>query len=79
MENLRGFKVKYHGPTDTRGSRVSITDTRHNQKVTIPYDYKLNSAYDMAEVWLKEKGIECKWLTDDGAILLTDDFATKIK
>lgn len=33
--------TKYHGPTNTRGSRISATANGH--RVTIPYDYSLNT------------------------------------
>ena len=32
MKNKRMFVAKYLGPTDTRGTRFKITDTRHRGK-----------------------------------------------
>lgn len=34
--------TKYHGPTNTRGARITATDA-NGEKVTIPFRYKLNT------------------------------------
>jgi len=37
------IRTRYHGPTDTRGARISATDTYGNQ-TTLPYPYALSGA-----------------------------------
>ena len=37
---MKAIMTKYHGPTETRGSRISASDSDGN-RVYIPYDYKL--------------------------------------
>ena len=39
---MKAILTKYHGPTDTRGSRISATDSDGN-RVSIPYPHELNS------------------------------------
>lgn len=38
---MKAITTKYHGPTDTRGSRISATDGDGN-RVTLPYDHSLS-------------------------------------
>lgn len=77
--NLRAFKIKYIGPTDFRGSRVSITDTRHRERVLIPYNHQYNDCFEVAYWYLQTKGIKCEFQSYDGDVLLTKDFSTKLK
>lgn len=37
---MKAIQTKYHGPTNTRGSRISATDG--GNKVTIPYPHELS-------------------------------------
>jgi len=39
---VKAILTKYHGPTDSRGSRISATDM-DGHKVTVPYDHSLSS------------------------------------
>ena len=39
---MKAITTKYHGPTATRGSRISASDGDGN-RVYISYDYALNS------------------------------------
>ena len=39
---MKAITTKYHGPTSTRGSKVSASDKDGN-RVSIPYDHALNS------------------------------------
>ena len=57
MKNLNLIEVKYLGPTNNKGSRVKLTSHRLKETVTIPYDYNLNHPLEMAEAYLKEKGL----------------------
>ena len=38
---MKAIVTKYHGPTDTRGSRITASDEDGN-KCTIPYPYQLS-------------------------------------
>jgi hypothetical protein len=39
---MKAILTRYHGPTNTRGSRYSATDSDRN-RISIPADYSLNS------------------------------------
>jgi hypothetical protein len=39
---MKAITTKFHGPTDTRGSRYTATDSDKN-RVTVSTDYALNS------------------------------------
>lgn len=41
---MTGYKVKYHGPTDTRGSRFTVTNLQTGERKTVPYDYSSPNA-----------------------------------
>ncbi len=38
---MKAITTKYHGPTDTKGSRITADDGDGN-RVTIPYPYELS-------------------------------------
>ena len=38
---MKAIETKYHGPTDTRGSRITASDSDGN-RVSIPYPYELS-------------------------------------
>jgi hypothetical protein len=38
---MKAIRTKYHGPTDTRGSRISASDEDGN-RVSIPYPHELS-------------------------------------
>ena len=38
---MKAITTKYHGPTDTRGARISATDNDGN-RVTVPYEHALS-------------------------------------
>jgi len=51
--------VKYHGPTNYKGSRVSITSKRFNKKLTFSWDYSNGtSSLDQIGSILIEKEID---------------------
>lgn len=56
MTNYHVIKVKYLGPTNSRGSRVRLTSERFAESVTIPYNYALNNIESMAKEYLTDKG-----------------------
>lgn len=78
IQNMRAFEVKYLGHTNHNGSRIRITDTRHNRSIIIPYDYESNSATETALKYLNKRGFRivkkvCLERTD---LLLSKDFMT---
>lgn len=81
MKNLRLFTVKYHGPTNSRGSRVSIYDERNSKRKSIGYRHELNNIHEMAHEYLKSIGIVCTIMGEckDACILGSDDFSTPLK
>lgn len=56
VKNYHILKVKYIGPTNSRGSRVKITSDRFQQSVTMNYDNAYNTATDIAAAWLLRNG-----------------------
>lgn len=58
---MKAIKTTYHGPTNTRGSRISATDEDGN-RVSIPYPYELigMDAHAQAALALCEK-MEWDW------------------
>ena len=52
------LKIRYLGATNTRGSRIKITDIEDSKNtITIPFDYKYNSALDNAVSYLIDNNI----------------------
>ena len=53
---MKAITTKFHGPTNTRGSRISATDEDGN-RVTVSVDHALNtdSRYDAAAIALCQK------------------------
>ena len=53
---MKAIETKYHGPTNSRGSRFSAKDSDGN-RVTLPHDYALNSYanHEAAAVALVQK------------------------
>jgi hypothetical protein len=56
MQNFHGVLVQYLGATNTRGSRVKLTSTRHGDSITLPLDYAHNTCYEQAAEWLQDHG-----------------------
>ncbi len=67
--NMHALTVRFAGPTNYRGSRVTITDERHNSytdeangkrrtRVTLPYDYRIGSTLEQALAWLVRAGYD---------------------
>ena len=84
IKRYRAFSVKYMPPTNTKGSRISIIDNRRGERVTIPYDYKYDSPWEIAVTHLLnlQHPIEIEALgmsKDDSHVLLTTDFSTSMK
>jgi len=41
---MTGYKVKYHGPTNYRGSRFTVTNLQTGERKTVSYDYSASNA-----------------------------------
>lgn len=78
MKNFHVIEVKYHGPTNTRGSKISLYSARFSKRVYIPFDYSLNHPSEMAEKYLLENGFEIVGCVDGKQVdfIITDTFKT---
>lgn len=56
MTNLHLFKIKFLGPTNSKGSRVKIVSERFKQKIVISWDYSANSSVQIAANHLQKLG-----------------------
>lgn len=83
MQHLRQIKVKCLPPTNFKGARVSITDTRHHKQAIIPWNDRLGHLKYQAITYLNNMEINIVGYTDvegsDFIYFYTDDFATPIK
>lgn len=73
MKNLQAIQVKILSATNTKGTRVKLSNG-YSQKI-LPFDYRFNSDVDMAIDYLLQRGIEIVALTcinGDDFILLND-------
>ncbi len=82
MKNHRLFHVKYLGATNSRSSRVKIYDLRFDKFRVIPYNHEFNNIHEMADEYLKTKGIVCDVIGEannlKGYILGTENFQDQI-
>ncbi len=76
MKNVNVIKVKYLGATNTKGSRVKIVSDRFKSNVTLGYDYKFNSALDIALDYLSKLGFDVIGCNNDGDVgyIITSTF-----
>lgn len=83
LNNLRGFKVKYLGATNHRGSRVKIVDTRHERQVEMSYDYSIGDIIKQAIKYLADNKISVEGMTNNESkgeyTLLSLDFSTPLR
>ncbi len=56
MTNYHGVLVQYLGATNTKGSRVKLTSTRHGDSITLSLDYAHNTCHEQAAEWLQNHG-----------------------
>jgi len=80
-EHLLAVIVKYIPASDTKGSRVKMTLPRDKKSKTIAFDHEYNTSYQIAEAYLKGKGIEVKAEADMGEehlLLIAWDYARKL-
>jgi hypothetical protein len=80
--NLRTLEVVFMSATNTRGSKVKITDLLRSESISISYDYKFNNCMDIAIDYLeKELKIEILYTSESkkGYLLHTNNFDASIK
>ena len=56
FSNTRVLNYKYLGPTNTKGSRIKITDKWFKKSITIPYSYEYSTGYENVLAYLINKG-----------------------
>jgi len=80
--HFRGIQVKYYGPTNYRGSRIKLYDTRHKMTVWLSYSYKYGDIKSQAIDHLLKQGIESDGFTYDEKTgvytILTTNFSTDL-
>ena len=60
--------VKYHGPTDSKGSRISLTLPRwEDRRIYIPFDYESRDILDNATSALDAAGVKIAAHLDIGS------------
>lgn len=81
--NLRVFKIKYVPPTNNRGSRVEIKETKRyrdqkDDKVLLSYDYEIGDVLEQALRYLKDKGFEivCRGSENNHYYVLANNWGT---
>ena len=56
MQNLQMIEIKYLSPTNTKGARVKLIDTRFKVSEILSYDYEIGDIVKQAIQHLKNKG-----------------------
>tara|TARA_R110000737_G_scaffold337809_1_gene358302 strand:- start:533 stop:826 length:294 start_codon:yes stop_codon:yes gene_type:complete len=81
LNHLRLFKVKYLCPTNIKGSRVKITDTKHNKSIILGYDYKYSDIRDQVIEYLTNKDITIDSFSSDSnnIFIMSTNHSTQIK
>ena len=72
--SVRVLNFKYLGPTNTKGSRVKITDKWFGQSVTISQDYRFNSAADTAVAYLLEREWAVSGVNSESGIIIMSEW-----
>lgn len=72
--SVRVLNYKYLGPTNTKGSRVKITDKWFGQSVTISYDYRFSSAAESAVAYLLERGWAVSGVNSESGIIIMSEW-----
>ena len=83
IPHLRMFEIKFLPPTNYKGDRVKITDTRFEKSVIISYNYEDRGTLETALKFLVNKGIKYNSFSHDEKtkkyFIMTQDFETQIK
>tara|TARA_R100000458_G_C8181143_1_gene178152 strand:+ start:374 stop:652 length:279 start_codon:yes stop_codon:yes gene_type:complete len=72
--SVRVLNFKYLGPTNTKGSRVKITDKWFGQSVTISSDYRFNNAAESAVAYLLERGWAVSGVNSESGIIIMSEW-----
>ena len=56
MQNLQMIEIKYLAPTNTKGARIKLIDTRFKVSETLNYDYEIGDLTNQAIKHLSIKG-----------------------
>lgn len=56
MKNLQMIEIKYLAPTNTKGARIKLIDTRFKVSEILNYDYKIGDLINQAVKYLSNKG-----------------------
>jgi len=56
------LRIRYHGPTNSTGARLSVVDTDRGRRVVVPFAYFLSDderRADAVETWARRHLPEC--------------------
>lgn len=56
MENLQMIEIKYLAPTNTKGARIKLIDTRFEVSEILNYDYEIGDLINQTVKHLSNKG-----------------------
>ena len=56
MQNLQMIEIKYLAPTNTKGARIKLIDTRFKVSEILNYDYEIGDLINQATKYLSNKG-----------------------
>ena len=56
MQNLQMIEIKYLSPTNTKGARIKLIDTRFKVSEILNYDYEICNMLEQSIRHLKNKG-----------------------
>ena len=58
MKNLQMIEIKYLAPTNTKGARIKLIDTRFEVSEILNYDYEIGDLINQAVKHLSNKGFD---------------------
>ena len=68
--DTRILNFKYLGPTNTKGSRVKITDKRFQRSKTVAFDYRFTNAVEVAVDYLLSQGWDVAGTNSDVGVII---------
>lgn len=82
MNNKKLIEIKYFGTTNTKGSRIKLTDVLRKKSKIINLSYEFNNTLDNAINYFIKKGIKKEDINfgelKDSYILIFDDFKIEL-
>ena len=82
MNNKKLIEIKYLGATNTKGSRIKLTDILRKKSKIISFSYEFNNTLDNAINYFIKKGIKKEDINHgelkDSYILIFDDFKIEL-